>query len=110
MRYAPRPVFSAPSGVVYQATLEALLIGHEDWVHSVAWQPRKKESASGLRNSSDNGVGESEEGNAPCLLSASMDRTMVLWVPDKATGKHICTISIKEIDMLVILVPIFCCW
>jgi len=74
MKFAPRPRFSSPcSGVEYQVTLEALLIGHEDWVHSVAWRPGK------------NGEGEDDED--PCLLSASMDRTMALWVPDKATGE-----------------------
>lgn len=78
MKYAPRPLFTAPSGARYQATLEALLIGHEDWVHSVAWQPRKK----------DDGASKDEDEALPCLLSASMDRTMVLWVPDKATGKQ----------------------
>ncbi|KAL4524822.1 hypothetical protein Ndes2526A_g06926 [Nannochloris sp. 'desiccata'] len=62
---------SQDSGIAYQATLEALLIGHEDWVHSVAWKPRKDCE---------------EDDESPCLLSASMDRTMVLWVPDKATG------------------------
>jgi elongator complex protein 2 len=74
MKFAPRPRFSSPmSGVTYQATLEALLIGHEDWVHSVAWKPRRVE-------------GEEE---VPYLLSASMDRTMALWVPDKATGEFL---------------------
>jgi elongator complex protein 2 len=69
MRFAPRPRFSSPlSSVTYQATLEALLIGHEDWVHSVAWKP------------------SSNVDDVPCLLSASMDRTMALWIPDTATG------------------------
>ena len=50
-------------------TMEALLVGHEDWVFSVAWQP-------------DQGA----EPAAPCLLSASMDRTMMLWRPEASTG------------------------
>ena len=82
MRFAPRPRFTiSSSGVTYQASLEALLIGHEDWVHSVAWKPRSSGGENGLRE------GEEEE-DVPCLLSASMDRTMALWVPDKATGER----------------------
>jgi elongator complex protein 2 len=58
--------------------LESVLIGHEDWVHSVAWQPLVA-AASGRPQP------------RPCLLSASMDRTMMLWRPDAATGLLVCT-------------------
>lgn len=37
-RYAPRPAFLA-GGAQLRCSLEALLIGHEDWVHSVQWAP-----------------------------------------------------------------------
>ena len=37
--------------------MEALLVGHEDWVFSAAWQPD-----------------QDAESAKPCLLSASMDR------------------------------------
>ena len=77
-RYAPKPGFSA-GGKAFAAVLEALLIGHEDWVHSVAWQP-------GTAPSQQPGTALSQR---PCLLSASMDRTMALWRPDPATGQHI---------------------
>lgn len=66
-KYAPRPSFKAGNNV-YSAWLESLLIGHEDWVHSVHWQPGTMDDA-GL-----------------CLLSASMDRTMTLWRPESTTG------------------------
>ena len=42
-------------------------VGHEDWVMSVAWRPALEQS---------NG-----EEAGPCLLSASMDRSMMLWAP-----------------------------
>ncbi len=74
-RYAPRPLIRAGQHT-YAATLEAVLIGHEDWVHSVAWHPRVQQP---------DGSGSSQP---PCLLSASMDRTMMLWRPDQATGAH----------------------
>ena len=73
VRYAPKAGFSAGE-VAFTAVLEAVLIGHEDWVHSVAWQPQAA----------------CEE--RPCLLSASMDRTMALWRPDAATGERSCSL------------------
>ena len=57
--------------------LESVLVGHEDWVHSVVWQP-----ASPLQT----GAAQPPPLRQPCLLSASMDRTMMLWRPDAATG------------------------
>ncbi len=51
-------------------TMEALLVGHEDWVFSAAWQPDQ----------------DAAESAAPCLLSASMDRTMMLWRPEASSG------------------------
>lgn len=79
MRYAPRPKFRLQGGA-FSATLHALLVGHEDWVHSVAWRP----AGSGSR---DGGTGGKDE---LCLLSASMDRTMMIWVPDEKTGELRC--------------------
>lgn len=67
-KYAPRPIFNADG--MCSAVLEALLVGHEDWVHSVQWKPQ--------------GGGGTKK---PCLISSSMDRTMMLWEPDVATGK-----------------------
>ena len=66
-RYAPRSRLRTLHST-YQAGLQGLLLGHEDWVHSVTWQP---------------GVGQQE----PCLLSSSMDRTMMLWRRDTDTGE-----------------------
>ena len=82
-RYAPKPQFSTPKGQ-YTAFLEALLVGHEDWVHSVQWQ-----RSSGQGRGQEQGQGSSQQGlqaQPLCLLSTSMDRTMVLWRPDPLTG------------------------
>ena len=43
-------------------TLEALLIGHEEHVTSVAWRPNSK---------------------APCLISSSMDRCILIWMEEE---------------------------
>ena len=90
-RYAPRPAFQA-AGKMFSVVVEAMLIGHEDWVYSVAWQPRQ------------------DTGDArPCLLSASMDRTMALWRPDISTGtlilllylmKIVCRHTLKRLSFL----------
>lgn len=74
-RFAPKPHFSVNDVIQFEAQVEALLLGHEDWVHSVAWQPGKHESEDG-----DNLL------ETPTLLTTSMDRTMMLWVRDEATG------------------------
>lgn len=70
LRYAPRTEFQA-GGRTYRISLEALLMGHEDWVHTVCWQP----------------TGKPAEPRRACLLSASMDRTMALWRKDTVSGQ-----------------------
>jgi elongator complex protein 2 len=53
-------------GRTYTAALDALLLGHEGWVMSVAWHPRSSTDA------------------AACLLTASMDKSLVVWQPHAA--------------------------
>lgn len=50
-------------------SLEALLVGHEDWVTSVRWFPVSGEKSLSRR-----------------LFSTSMDRNMILWQTDEASG------------------------
>lgn len=61
--------------------MAALLVGHEDWVFSAAWQPRLV------------------AGTAPCLLTASMDRTMMLWRPEPSAGVHSLIAMLKQQDI-----------
>jgi elongator complex protein 2 len=72
-RYAPQPSFLVDKQT-FSVGMEALLVGHEDWVFSVAWQPHHEEQH-------EDGVPP-----VPCLLSASMDRTMMLWRPETTSG------------------------
>eukprot|EP00002_Diphylleia_rotans_P020562 TRINITY_DN3989_c0_g1_i2.p1 TRINITY_DN3989_c0_g1~~TRINITY_DN3989_c0_g1_i2.p1 ORF type:complete len:792 (-),score=139.94 TRINITY_DN3989_c0_g1_i2:378-2753(-) len=66
--------------VHYSILLESVLQGHEDWVHSICWHPPATET----------GI------SPPCLLSASMDRTMAIWQPDPETGIWLNEIRVGE--------------
>ncbi|KAM7467519.1 hypothetical protein LguiB_015081 [Lonicera macranthoides] len=69
----------------YQISLESLLVGHEDWVYSVEWQPPS-----------------SMEGNAcyqpESILSASMDKTMMIWQPERTTGIWMNVVTVGELS------------
>ncbi len=55
-----------------------MLIGHEDSVYSIHWQP--------LTLTSDASSVVPAFTQPLCLLSSSMDKTMVVWSPDSSTG------------------------
>lgn len=69
-KYAPKPRVDL-GGVSYDIILESLLVGHEDWVMSVAWNKQKSHVLSSAEVT---------------LLSSSMDRTMILWRKDVDSG------------------------
>jgi elongator complex protein 2 len=56
----PEPPSTVLVGRRVKTSLESLLIGHEDWVTSVAWHP---------------------DASKMVLMTASMDRSLVLWSP-----------------------------
>ena len=58
--------------MVYAVSLETVLSGHENWIYSVKWKPAIK-SGGKLHQEM-------------CLLSVSMDKTMILWRPDAESG------------------------
>lgn len=71
----------------YQVSLESLLIGHEDWVYSVKWQPPLPVSPNG-----------NEKYQPMSILSASMDKTMMIWRPEKTTGIWINVVNVGELS------------
>ncbi|KAL5722010.1 Elongator subunit elp2 [Ranunculus cassubicifolius] len=81
--YIEGPIIVAGS-LSYQISLESLLIGHEDWVYSVQWQPPSNEG---------NDVYQPQS-----ILSASMDKTMMIWQPEKTTGIWMNVVTVGELS------------
>lgn len=77
--YIEGPMFILGSKT-YQISLESLLIGHEDWVYSIQWQPPLN---------SDQPL---------TLLSASMDKTMMIWQPERTTGIWMNMVTVGELS------------
>ncbi|KAH0500295.1 Elongator complex protein 2 [Microtus ochrogaster] len=63
--------------------LETLLAGHENWVNAVHWQPPFYKD----------GVLQ----QPVRLLSASMDKTMILWAPDEESGIWLEQVRVGEV-------------
>ncbi|KAA8529106.1 hypothetical protein F0562_034095 [Nyssa sinensis] len=84
--YIEGPVLVAGSSS-YQISLESLLIGHEDWVYSVEWQPPSSSSVEGIACY-----------QRQSILSASMDKTMMIWQPEKNTGIWMNVVTVGELS------------
>ncbi|KAK3587822.1 hypothetical protein CHS0354_019687 [Potamilus streckersoni] len=69
--------------VVYAVSLESVLSGHENWIYSVRWQSSIKT--------------ETGYHQPIFLLSASMDKTMILWKPEKDSGVWIEAVRVGEV-------------
>ncbi|XP_056376891.1 elongator complex protein 2 isoform X2 [Hyla sarda] len=67
----------------YAVTLESVLTGHESFVYAVHWQPSFLKDGSIVQPMS--------------LLSASMDKTMILWEPDEETGVWLEQVRVGEV-------------
>lgn len=84
--YIEGPILVAGSSS-YQISLESLLIGHEDWVYSVQWQPPSITSAE------TSGYIQPQS-----ILSASMDKTMMIWQPERTTGIWMNVVTVGELS------------
>ncbi|KAM4688697.1 elongator complex protein 2 [Discoglossus pictus] len=69
--------------MTYAVTLESVLAGHENSVYAVHWQPSFRKDGSIVQPMS--------------LLSASMDKTMILWEPDEETGVWLEQVRVGEV-------------
>uniref|UniRef100_A0AAQ5ZSJ5 Elongator complex protein 2 n=1 Tax=Amphiprion ocellaris TaxID=80972 RepID=A0AAQ5ZSJ5_AMPOC len=68
---------------VFAVSLETVLAGHENWVYGVHWQPPFYKG------------GELQQPLS--LLSASMDKTMILWAPEEGSGIWIEQVRVGEV-------------
>uniref|UniRef100_A0A673CNS1 Elongator complex protein 2 n=1 Tax=Sphaeramia orbicularis TaxID=375764 RepID=A0A673CNS1_9TELE len=68
---------------VFALSLETVLAGHENWVYGVHWQPP---------------FYRGDELQQPLsLLSASMDKTMILWAPEEGSGVWVEQVRVGEV-------------
>ena len=75
-------------GTTYSIVLDAVLIGHDDWVHSVRWSPRTTSKNS------------NQEPQQPLeLISASADKSVFIWAPDDALSGTTWTITARVGDV-----------
>ncbi|OWF40684.1 Elongator complex protein 2 [Mizuhopecten yessoensis] len=69
--------------MTFALSLDSVLSGHENWIYSVRWQPPK--------------ITDSGYQQPMRLLSASMDKTMILWKPDQDTGVWVEEVRVGEV-------------
>uniref|UniRef100_A0A3Q3LQ60 Elongator complex protein 2 n=1 Tax=Mastacembelus armatus TaxID=205130 RepID=A0A3Q3LQ60_9TELE len=67
----------------FAVSLETVLAGHENWVYGVHWHPPFYEG------------GELQQPLS--LLSASMDKTMILWAPEEGSGVWVEQVRVGEV-------------
>ncbi|KAF9274929.1 Elongator subunit elp2 [Linnemannia elongata] len=67
----------------FSIIFEALLLGHDDWVYTINWQPATLQ----------NGIYH----QPMCLLSASTDKSMMIWRPDESTGVWVNNTQVGEV-------------
>ncbi|KAL2934608.1 Elongator complex protein 2 [Bienertia sinuspersici] len=82
--YIEGPIFICGLST-YQISLESLLIGHEDWVYSVQWQPPLASERGGYIQPQS-------------ILSASMDKTMMIWKPERTSGIWMNVVTVGELS------------
>ncbi|XP_071776254.2 elongator complex protein 2 [Centroberyx gerrardi] len=68
---------------VFAVSLETVLAGHENWVYGVHWQPPFYKGGKLQQRLS--------------LLSASMDKTMILWAPEEGSGVWVEQVRVGEV-------------
>ncbi|XP_057878607.1 elongator complex protein 2 isoform X1 [Melospiza georgiana] len=67
----------------YAVSLESVLAGHENWVYAVHWQPSFSKDGSMQQPMR--------------ILSASMDKTVIIWEPDKESGVWLEQVRVGEV-------------
>lgn len=77
---------------MFAVRLESVLSGHENWIYSIRWQLPV--------------VMETSNHQPMRLLSASMDKTMITWMPDLDSGVWIEQVSsLMSVHVLLLIIP-----
>ncbi|KAJ3361067.1 Elongator subunit elp2, partial [Kappamyces sp. JEL0680] len=79
--------FIKMEGLCYSVMLDAILLGHDDWVFSVNWEP--------ARTIDSNGKPTLHQPMS--LVSASADKTILIWAPDKHSESWVPTGRVGEV-------------
>eukprot|EP00892_Ulva_mutabilis_P001225 jgi/Ulvmu1/11102/UM070_0018.1 len=101
--FAQKHTFQAGS-LRLQASIHGVLVGHEDWVHSVCWVRRSTQHGNAAAETpaianADVGASAAQDAVAVgdlTLVTASMDRTVMLWAADRGSGLWMCEESIGD--------------
>ena len=68
----------------FSIIFDAMLLGHEDWVYSVSWHPEI--------------LNDNNQLSQPmCLLSCSMDKTMMIWRPERESSLWLNDVRVGEV-------------
>ncbi|XP_071803184.1 elongator complex protein 2-like [Asterias amurensis] len=71
------------SGICFSVVLESVMAGHEQWVYGLHWQPPIYRDGTRYQEQ--------------CLLSASMDKTMIIWKLDSESGVWLDHVRVGEV-------------
>lgn len=85
--------FFSPNGQYqYTFNLEAILIGHEDWVLSLAWAPSRS-----IEVLDANGTTFTRRDQPLRLLSTSSDKSLMIWEPNGEEGVWLNAVQVGNV-------------
>lgn len=70
-------------GIDYIVVLESILMGHENWVYAANWSPNKESVK---------------------LVTASLDKTAIIWEQDSQTNLWLESIRVGEVCVIIVLI------
>ncbi|KAJ1971912.1 Elongator subunit elp2 [Dimargaris xerosporica] len=84
-------IHTAPNDAIptrFTVKLDAVVLGHDDWVCSVQWQPPQVPGGASVTTV--------PYVQPQCFISASADKSMIIWRPDPTTGIWVSVARVGE--------------